>query len=119
MSERLKDFVPYPIEQHQARLICADPVAQAWEWISRYAQNLTDQVQESREGDEGVSIAELIETANSHQEDSNNRWGGEYITRGGVFEGASVDPTFWVKYAIATGRELKNVQQNSFFGCSC
>lgn len=37
----------------------------------------------------------------------------------GTFEGEDVDPTFWEKYAIVRGKPLDEVEQNSFFTCSC
>lgn len=103
----------YPLEQHKARLICGDPVAEAYEWISAYAKNLTEMCDE---GDE-VTVDELLECADSQQEGS--RWGGDYISRGGAFEGYQVEDMFWKKYAIFRGKELENLNQYSFFSCSC
>lgn len=103
----------YPQEEHTARVMVGDKPALAWEWIKAYAANLTDQC--NGEGRDEVTPEELIETANSHQDGS---W-GDYITRGGAFEGESVESTFWDKYAEFTGRDRDSIEENSFFSCSC
>ncbi|AHC93980.1 hypothetical protein CH29_gp27 [Achromobacter phage JWAlpha] len=110
----------YPRSEHQARVLLGDPVALAYEWISRYAENLTVQVQKYNEDDEygnneDITADDLISTADSHQGD---RW-GDYISRGGTFEGESVDPTFWKHYATIKGLEVEDVVQSSFFSCYC
>lgn len=116
-----QDHLPYDIEEHKGRLMCGDPVAIAYEWIRAYAQNLTDQVNNACDGWGGdVTVDDLMSAADAHQpdEDGNNGW-GEYITRGGTFEGKGVDPTFWEKYAIVRGKNIDDVEQSSFFSCSC
>lgn len=113
----------YPEEEHEGRAIMGDLPALAYEWIKAYALNLTDQVKQSVGDDDyydnsPITAELLIETANSHQKDGNNNW-GDYIIRGGTFEGESVDPLFWEKYAQFTGRDREDVQDNDFFSCSC
>ena len=47
---------------------------------------------------------------------------GDYIVRGGAFEGEGVEPMFpmfWEKYADFTGRDRDSIEENSFFSCSC
>ncbi|MNO13123.1 hypothetical protein D3C76_27490 [compost metagenome] len=124
MAELNQNHLPYDIEEHKGRLMCGDPVAIAYEWIRAYAENLTDQVNsyndDNEYGSEGVTVDELMEVADSHQpdENGNNGW-GDYISRGGTFEGEGVDPTFWEKYAIVRGKHIDDVDQSSFFSCSC
>lgn len=116
MADLNQDHLPYPVEEHGPRLMCGDPVAQAYEWIRAYARNLSDQVASASDSYGGdVTVDELMETADSHQGEG---W-GDYIGRGGTFEGEDVDPTFWEKYAIVRGKPLDEVEQNSLFTCSC
>ncbi len=115
------NHVPYPPEEHDARLKDGCPIAQAYEWIAAYALNLTQDVQECHreyygfEGGREVTVKDLMDAADSHQGDG---W-GNYIVRGGTFEGEYVDPTFWTKYAILREQELDDAKQDSFFSCSC
>lgn len=113
--------VPYPPDQHQARLVMGDPIAEAYEWIRGYAANLTDQVHNSydheEQGHADITVGELLSVADSHQ--STSGW-GDYIIRGGAFEGEGVEPMFWDKYAIL--REIPRDQvkyDGGFFSCSC
>lgn len=114
MSDLNQDHLPYPVEEHGPRLMCGDPIAQAYEWIAAYARNLADQCN-ADDSYGTVTVDDLMEAADSHQGEG---W-GDYINRGGAFEGESVDPTFWEKYAIVRGKPLDEVEQNSFFTCSC
>lgn len=110
----------YPGTDHKSRVLIGDPRALAYQWIVEYAKNISpepDPEYESEYADTNpVDADELIETALTHQ--GENSW-GDYICRGGTFEGFSVDPTFWDKFAIVTGIEREEVSQNSFFTCSC
>jgi len=124
MHTPAQHHVSYPVAEHMARVACADPIALAYEWIAAYAENLTDRVQSycsdygSDYGNEPVTVDDLIYTAQSHL-NPESRWGGEYITRGGTFEGEGVDPTFWDKFAILKGMEIPDEKRASFFSCSC
>lgn len=116
------DHVPYPPEEHDARLKEGCVIAQAYEWIAAYALNLTQDVQDYHDCDDdsswsgrAITVEDLMDAADSHQGEG---W-GDYIVRGGTFEGEYVDPTFWTKYAILREKELADVQQDSFFSCSC
>lgn len=115
--------LPYPQDEHIARLLLLDPIATSYEWIKKYAENLTDRVNEDNEDDtygggKSITVDELIDTAMSHI-DTGDRWGGDYITRGGTFEGESVDPTFWDKLSILLEKEIPSNKRNDFFSCSC
>lgn len=109
---------PYAPQTHDPRIMCADPVELAFQWIIEYAKNLTDQC-DSDDSYGYVSVSELLKTADSQQPDNDSRWGGDYISRGGAFEGQSVDPTFWKMYAIFREKPIEDVEEAHFFSCSC
>ncbi len=97
--------------------MCGDPKALAWCWIHAYAENLNSNGYEDEDYN-NVSPDELIDTAMINIE-SDSEWNEEYISKGGLLEGVSVDPTFWDKLAILKDREIPNDKRNSFFSCSC
>ena len=108
----------YDLSSHKGRLLLGDPVAEAYEWLHAYSLNLTDRcADDDYGGNHEVTLKELLEIADSHQ-DGDDRW-GDYLTRGGTFEGESVDPTFWVKYAAFSEISQEDVNEQSFFSCSC
>lgn len=116
----MADLETYDLELHQAALILGDPIAEAYEWLRAYAANLTDQCSDDEYysgSNSEITVVELLETADSHQGGSDN-W-GDYITRGGAFEGQSVDSTFWKYYAIFKEIPREEVNEQSFFSCSC
>lgn len=113
------DRFPYNPAEHEARIMCADPIALAFQWMTEYAKNLTEQCADEEYGNYKVSVRELIQTADSHQPESRARWGGDYITRGGAFEGMSVDPTFWKMYGTFRQVSSEDVEKAHFFSCSC
>lgn len=118
--------LPYAEEEHFVRVAINDPVAVGYEWIKKYAENLTDRVSEyynddaepEYSGGEPITAEDLIEVGSSWI-DTGNRWGGDYITRGGTFEGEAVDPTFWDKLSLILEIEIPQDKRNSFFSCSC
>ena len=112
----LKD---YDLSLHQAALILGDPVAQAFEWIRAYAQNLTEKCKGDdyyHGSDSEITVEELMSIADSRQVEG--AW-GDYLSRGGAFEGESLDPTFWKYYAIFKEIPQEEVNEQSFFSCSC
>lgn len=116
----MSSHMPFPEEEYAPRLMCGDPVALAYKWIESYAENLSDLAfrQEDEYDKSPITVDELIDTALSHV-DSETLWSGDYITRGGAFEGVGVDPTFWDKLAIVKGAEIPQESRNNFFSCSC
>lgn len=113
---------PYPIEEHEARVICGDQRALAYAWLLAYAQNLNAQCQPSDDDDEAygsVTIEDLLEVADSHQPGKGGQWGGDYLSRGGAFEGQSVDASFWKHYAAFREIPFDEVEESHFFSCSC
>lgn len=97
-------YVDYPETEHQTRLMVGDPVAEAYEWIKRYAESLPD-----------VSFEELVKTAESNLKDDYT----SDINRGSELEGVSVDPLFWNKLAILMRKNIPQEKRNNFFSCSC
>lgn len=102
-------------EELKVRILCGDPVAEAWVWIKSYAEQLTAQVSDYDREEYGhfvVTADKLIDVGMAHADG-----GWEYISHGGTFEGVSTDPLFWEKLSILKGREIGD--QGSFFSCSC
>ena len=96
--------------------MCGDPVATAYEWLKGYTDNLNSMMNSYEDEDHTpITIEELINTGMSHLSDS---W-GDYIVRGGSFEGTSIDPTFWDKLAQFKQIEIPMDKRNNFLSCSC
>lgn len=109
----------YDLDLHQAALILGDPVAQAYEWLKAYAENLSEQCKDDdyyRGSNSVITVKELLTIADSHQEEG--AW-GDYLSRGGAFESQAVDSTFWKYYAIFKEIPQEEVNEQSFFSCSC
>lgn len=109
----------YDTTNHQANLLLLLPQAVAYEWILRYLDNLNDMIGEVDEYSYGrtdpITLDELLSTAESHL---NGGW-GDYIVRGGSFEGVSLDMAFWDKYEILFEKEIPYKDRTSFLSCSC
>ena len=108
----------YDTTDHKAKLMCGDPQAQAYQWILNYLDNLNSMISERdsygyRHNE--ITLDELLYTALSHIGDP---W-GDYISRGGVFEGHGTDPVFWDKLSILREEEIDHDKRGSFFSCSC
>lgn len=110
------NYLPFPEDQLDVRVMCNDPQALAYKWIVAYLENLNDRIDD--DDGEKITLDELIETAMTHM-DENSRWGGDYIVRGGAFEGEGTDPTFWDKLAILRDIEIPEEKRGNFFSCSC
>ena len=117
----LSKFVDYDREEHFGRVICNEPLANAFEWIVAYADSLVPKdnsspVEEDDFYDEytPVTVNELIDVALSYNKET--QWGDAYLIRGGVFEGMSPDPMLFEKLSILTGKETPYHQ---FFSCAC
>lgn len=114
------DNFPYDPELHDVQLLVGAPEAIAFAWLLAYAQNLTDRCSNEEYSNAEISVADLVSVADSHQpENDSTGWGGDYIVRGGAFEGFGVDPTFWKMYAQFRGKTIDEVEQAHFFSCSC
>lgn len=107
-----------PDSTHDALVIMGNPRALAYQWIVEYAKYISPEKQEDDSDyydTSPVDAEELIEAALSHQDGG---W-GDYICRGGEYEGFQLDPTFWDKFAIVMGIKRETVEERSFFTCSC
>lgn len=107
----MEQYLDFPLSELTARIAVGDPKAEAYAWIEAYARNL---VPEGRlDYDNGpidsVSPDELI---NAFLHD-------DIISRGGLFEGESVDDTFFDKLSILLDRRIPDKDRNNFFSCSC
>lgn len=108
---------PYMEKDHQARLICNDPAALAYEWIKAYAENISSRIANSNYSYKGeVSVNRLLNVAWSHL---SSQGYGDYIDGGGATESESTDPVFWDKFAIYYGIEIPDNKRSSFFSCAC
>lgn len=61
-----------------------------------------------------ISMDELVDSALSFEYGA---W-GDYIVRGGTFEGFSPEPEFWDHLEVIMGRPIQG-QPHHFFSCSC
>ncbi|MDR5839364.1 hypothetical protein [Caballeronia sp. LZ034LL] len=118
----MRPYQPCPDEEFLGRQLAQDPQVMAFLWLEAYVENLNDQIRSSYDNENGrygeLDLAEVITTAESHL-DTKDRWGGDYIVKGGVFEGQGTDPTFWDKLAILKGIEIPQEKRSNFFSCSC
>lgn len=105
------EYRTYPLEEHTTRVACGDPQALAYEWLHAYAKNVSQMAEAS--GYTPITLDELLSTAASRESD----WGAAII-RGGVFEGFTVDDTFWEKFEILTGKKVPDFNR-SIFSCAC
>lgn len=114
-------LIDYDIGHHEMRLMVLDPKAQALQWIINYLSNVNSHLHDDDEdGYYGspVTLQEMIETAETHL-DENAHW-GDYISRGGAFEGMGTDPLFWDKYCVLKDLDpIPDDKKGSFFSCSC
>lgn len=120
----------YDLTSHPGRLLLGDPVAEAYAWIKAYAENLSGDDSDDEDDNYGcsqiITIEDLIHTGLTHltkyiPDAEESRWGGDYLSRGGLLEGERTDPTFWKKLAVFSELEIPDdeVDQGSFFSCSC
>jgi hypothetical protein len=69
------------------------------QWITEYAQRI------------GSTYDEIMEAAESYQTT------GDYLVRGGTFEGEYIPDEFWDKYEAVKRTKVR--ARGSFLGCSC
>jgi hypothetical protein len=109
---------PYPEQEHVLRVVIYDEQALAYSWIEAYAANLSDAPDDPYfEG--FVTAEELIDTALDNIDCTKYYHHHEYITKGGLLEGVSVEDMFWDKLAIFQGIEIPENKRDNFFSCSC
>ena len=110
-----RSFLSKSPDERKVLCLLGDPQALAYTWIEAYAENLSDQASGDTYNDAAISVDELLETSLSHLGEG---W-GDYIVRGGSFEGESVDPTFWDKLSILLGVPIPSNKRSSLLSCSC
>lgn len=71
------------------------------QWISDFAENI------------GSNYHEMMESAKEFLEN------GDYLVRGGTFEGVYIPDEFWDKYEIIKNATISSSDRGSFLGCSC
>jgi len=70
-------------------------------WVSDYADSI------------GSTYHELMEAADTYLQT------GDYLCRGGDFEGYSIPDEFWDKYEAITRKRVEDAERGSFLTCSC
>jgi hypothetical protein len=75
--------------------------ADAEKWISDFAENIGSDYDEIMYG-----AAEYLGR-------------GEYLVRGGTFEGESIPDEFWKNYEIVTKKQIPESDRGTFLSCSC
>lgn len=106
-----------PAREQEMRVLLGDPIAQAYQRIQAYANELSD-ICDDGEGE--ITAEDLIETAMTNLDlDGKDTWGKDYIMRGGALEGVLTDSEFWNDLAIYKGIEIPYDKRESFFSCAC
>lgn len=109
--------LPEPTEEeiHRAAAMMGDPRALAKDWIINWLEEVNSQLDED-DGDP-ITFEGLVDTAMTHV--GSSTWGGDYISRGGAFEGFHTPDEFWDKLADYKEINIPNKSRNNFFSCSC
>lgn len=102
---------PYPHDQHMARLICGDPIAQSKQWLFEFLDELN-----SRCSGKTISVTfdELLNAAASHQYPFVHQW--ESLIRGKAFGNIYAGKQFWENFQIYTGLKIPPDNQLDFLG---
>ena len=92
----------YDLAQHGVRLMVGDPVAQAYEWVRKYAKHLV------------VSPEELIQSGTLNAFDFGPSEGNRLKVSGHLHV-IRVDPEFWDKLEILLDAEIEHRRRKNFF----
>lgn len=96
-----------------------ESVIEARDWIETYVSRINrDEYRDWMSGDYGttpLTYEELMEAADDAATDPD---GWNYITKGPMLEGLSLDPRFWDHYQVVRGVTLGKVP-TLHFSCSC
>jgi|SRR5690606_22732332 len=122
----MSEHLPYPESEHKARLLLGDPVAEAYEWIVRYAESISGDPSRANDddywyADEPVfSADDLINKGMANLKDDGSQGYWDTTLQGGsLLEGTRTDPVFWEKLAILKGIDIPHEKRNNFFTCAC
>ena len=101
----MNKWIDYPFDQHEVRVMCSDPIATAWDWISRYASHISGFNWSQR-----VTPEELVQTAlnnlNNLDLPKNASMGLEVVCKGTLFANRDLDPQFWNELEKLTGTAI-------------
>lgn len=95
----------HPAFEREAELAAMEPTLNKLRysaeeaWITEYAREI------------GSDYDEIMEAAANYQAT------GDYLVRGGTFEGVYLPDEFWDKYEVV--KRTRVTSRGSFFGCSC
>lgn len=95
------DLPPYPAQEHQARLILGDPVAEAWEWIFQYASSYD------------LTPDMIVEMALYKRNTWNNFMVSDVV--GSPIKGVRISPEFWNKLEKVLGRSFPLEKRRAYF----
>lgn len=117
----MSKYQPYPDEVLETYVMVGCPKAEAFLWLTRYVENLNEMIRNPPAYETGtyteLTVDELIEIGMQRVEDS-GRWHG-YIIKGSVFEGVSLDMTYWDKLSALMEVDIPSNKRDQFFSCSC
>ena len=88
-----------------------DGVPEAMEYMEKFASECTGYDYEDNETHATVDM--ILEGADEYLRT------GEYLSKGGMFEGIVADETFWRHYETIRRVQVPEDQKTSFFSCSC
>lgn len=100
-------------------LVALTPEESAYNWIRNYADELSTNPDDEYGG--VVTAEELIDMGWSNYETGKaggSSW-GDYLNKGGLFEGVSVADEFWEQLGILKGVSIESEHRNNFFTCAC
>lgn len=117
-----EEEVPATEEQiHKMKLAIHEPKAVAKQWIEDYAKSLCGTPYDEEDDNYGhghnITADELIAVAMSNI-DNKSQW-DNYLNKGGLLEGMSIDPDFWVHLSVLKDIAIPHNKRNNFFSCSC
>jgi len=98
----------HPDFEREEELLKAEPTFQKLSgptaeqnWISEFAESIDS------------SYDEIMEGADNYVRR------GDYLVRGGTFEGISIPEVFWDKYEVIRKTKVDGSDRGTFLGCSC
>jgi hypothetical protein len=104
----LKHNWTHPAFEEEDRLKSMEPTffklqgsVEAERWIADFADNI------------GSNYSELMEGAEDYLKN------GDYLVRGGTFEGYSIPDEFWDKFELIKRKRVEEDDRGSFLSCSC